>query len=210
MNQDTLEGGQSSERTLCASALRATTLRERTVRALRRGAAGRPRPSCRGRQPPAGLRLHRLRPAVQRRRCGQISSGSPARPVSCRLRAQRRGVGAASAPHRSGLLPGEHSRPAVSSPFTRAPPAPRSRWWRWSSGKNWLEANPVLKTLEPDVEALLVNRMGGACECYRVGIDECYKLVGLIRMHWKGFSGGQAAWDEIGRFFVGLKERSHA
>jgi uncharacterized protein DUF5947 len=72
------------------------------------------------------------------------------------------------------------------------------------------QINPVLATLEPDVEALLVNRMGEACECYRVGIDECYKLVGLIRLHWRGFSGGQAAWDEIGRFFLGLKERSHA
>ena len=57
-------------------------------------------------------------------------------------------------------------------------------------------------TLEPDVEALLVNRIGEARECYRVGIDECYKLVGLIRTHWRGLSGGQAVWDEIGRFFA--------
>jgi len=73
-----------------------------------------------------------------------------------------------------------------------------------------VEANPVLKELEPDVEALLVNRVGGARQCYRVGVDKCYQLVGPIRMHWMGFSGGQTAWDEIGRFFDSLKEQSHA
>jgi hypothetical protein len=71
--------------------------------------------------------------------------------------------------------------------------------------------NPLLRDLEPDVEALLINRIRDARECYRVGIDECYKLVGLIRTHWRGLSGGQAAWDEIGRFFDDLKRReSHA
>jgi Family of unknown function (DUF5947) len=70
------------------------------------------------------------------------------------------------------------------------------------------EDNPILRDLQPDVEALLVNRVGEARECYRAGIDECYKLVGLIRTHWRGLSGGTAVWDEIGRFFVGLKARS--
>jgi hypothetical protein len=71
-----------------------------------------------------------------------------------------------------------------------------------------VEENPILRDLEPDVEALLVNRVCGARECFRAGVDECYKLVGLIRTHWRGLSGGRAAWDEIGRFFAGLKERS--
>jgi len=68
--------------------------------------------------------------------------------------------------------------------------------------------NPMLRDLEPDVEAILVNRVGGARESYRVGIDECYKLVGVIRTKWRGLSGGQDVWDEIGLFFAGLKERS--
>jgi len=72
-----------------------------------------------------------------------------------------------------------------------------------------VEENPALADLEPDVEALLVNRLGTAREFYRVGIDECYRLVGLLRSHWRGFSGGPAVWEEIGRFFAGLKERSH-
>jgi hypothetical protein len=68
--------------------------------------------------------------------------------------------------------------------------------------------NPVLRDLEPDVEALLVNRVGGARDYFRVGIDECYKLVGLIRTKWRGLSGGHEVWGEIGRLFAGLKERS--
>jgi hypothetical protein len=68
--------------------------------------------------------------------------------------------------------------------------------------------NPVLREFEPDVEALLVNRVGATREYYRAGVDECYKLAGLIRIHWRGLSGGTAVWDEIARFFAGLKERS--
>jgi uncharacterized protein DUF5947 len=68
--------------------------------------------------------------------------------------------------------------------------------------------NPLLHRFEPDVEALLVNRVGAARDCYRVGIDECYRLVGLVRKHWRGFSGGPAVWGEVAQFFAGLKERS--
>ena len=39
-------------------------------------------------------------------------------------------------------------------------------------------------------------------------IDECFKLVGLIRIHWRGLSGGTEVWEEIGRFFTSLNERS--
>jgi hypothetical protein len=79
--------------------------------------------------------------------------------------------------------------------------------------ESWQELvadNPVLQELEPDVEALLVNRVGGAREYYRVPIDECYKLAGIIRTRWRGLSGGTEVWDEIGRFFTSLKERSGA
>jgi hypothetical protein len=68
--------------------------------------------------------------------------------------------------------------------------------------------NPQLAKLEPDVEALLVNRIRGAREYYRVPIDECFKLVGLIRTHWRGLSGGAQVWKEIEQFFQQLKSRS--
>jgi hypothetical protein len=75
--------------------------------------------------------------------------------------------------------------------------------------------NPLLRELEPDVQALLVNRIGPAGErpggeYYLVPIDECYKLVGLIRMHWRGLSGGSEVWQEIARFFSGLRQRARA
>lgn len=70
------------------------------------------------------------------------------------------------------------------------------------------EQNPTLLTFRPDVEALLVNRVFNKRDYYRVGIDECFKLVGLIRSYWRGLSGGPAAWAEINRYFAELKERS--
>ena len=75
------------------------------------------------------------------------------------------------------------------------------------------ESNPAVKKMEPDTEALLVNRVASArghasSEYYIVPIDECYKLVGLIRAHWHGLSGGAKVWEEIGAFFAGLKQRS--
>jgi hypothetical protein len=69
-------------------------------------------------------------------------------------------------------------------------------------------ANPVLREMEPDVEALLVNRARGAREHWLVSIDECYRLVGLIRTHWKGLTGGQEVWDRIAAFFDDLGDRS--
>jgi len=76
-----------------------------------------------------------------------------------------------------------------------------------------VQANPILSWMQDDVSALLVNRVGrvrGAspAEYYLVPIDECYKLVGLIRTHWRGLSGGTEVWREIGAFFAGLKKRA--
>lgn len=64
--------------------------------------------------------------------------------------------------------------------------------------------NPALEEMKPDVEALLVNRVDEAEEYYIAPIDTCYELVGLIRLHWRGFSGGQEVWEEIEAFFERL------
>jgi hypothetical protein len=72
--------------------------------------------------------------------------------------------------------------------------------------------NPSLREMEPEVEALLANRVGAArgvaAEYFIVPIDECYKLVGLIRLHWRGLSGGTEVWREVGAFFASLKHRA--
>lgn len=82
--------------------------------------------------------------------------------------------------------------------------------------ESWHEVvsqNRVLEELPPDVEALLVNRLGAArgfaeAEYYLAPIDVCYKLVGLIRRHWRGLSGGSDAWRQIASFFAELKGSS--
>lgn len=68
--------------------------------------------------------------------------------------------------------------------------------------------NPILLAMQPDVEALLVNRVGEKREYFIAPIDECYKLVGLIRLKWHGLSGGTETWQAIDGFFAELKERS--
>jgi hypothetical protein len=67
-------------------------------------------------------------------------------------------------------------------------------------------SNPDLADLEPDVEALLVNRIDGARDYYRVPIDRCFALVGLIRTRWRGLSGGAEAWQAIRNFFAELRD----
>jgi hypothetical protein len=53
---------------------------------------------------------------------------------------------------------------------------------------------------------LLVNRT--AREYFVLPIDECYRLVGLMRSHWKGLSGGTEVWREIHLFFAEMKGRA--
>jgi len=72
------------------------------------------------------------------------------------------------------------------------------------------EANPVLATLEPDVEALLVHRARGERRHYVVPISDCFELVGLIRTRWRGLTGGREVWEEIARFYDGLDRRARA
>ena len=69
-------------------------------------------------------------------------------------------------------------------------------------------ANPVLGTLETDVEALIVNRLGGAHEHAIVPIDECYRLVGLVRVSWEGISGGTRVEEAVSGFFADLQEQA--
>ena len=70
-------------------------------------------------------------------------------------------------------------------------------------------ANPLLRELKPDVEALLVygGRSAGPFRCFLVPIHLCYELVGRVRRTWKGLSGGEEAWQGIEQFFAGLQNR---
>ncbi|WP_245966794.1 DUF5947 family protein [Sphaerisporangium album] len=71
-----------------------------------------------------------------------------------------------------------------------------------------LDANPEAARPQPDVEAYLVDRRPEGFVCHLVPIDACYELVGLVRLHWKGFDGGREAWVAIDGFFAKLRARS--
>jgi Family of unknown function (DUF5947) len=58
------------------------------------------------------------------------------------------------------------------------------------------------------VEALLVNRVGDKRMYFIAPIDKCYELVGTIRAHWKGLSGGEEVWREIDGFFAQLTDQT--
>ena len=60
------------------------------------------------------------------------------------------------------------------------------------------------------MEALLVNRVGGARRQWLVPLDDCYALVGLIRTRWRGLSGGSEVWHEIDGFFEELDRRARS
>ena len=92
--------------------------------------------------------------------------------------------------------------------FYPSPMGPTESLLKLSAWAELERCNPALKAMERDVEALLVNRVRGARQHFLVPIAECYSLVGLIRTRWRGLSGGREVWEEIGRFFEELRERS--
>jgi hypothetical protein len=92
--------------------------------------------------------------------------------------------------------------------FYPSPMGPTESLLKLGAWEELERLNRVLEGMERDVEALLVNRVRGAREHFLVPIDECYSLVGLIRMHWRGLSGGRGVWDEIDTFFEDLRRRS--
>ncbi len=71
-----------------------------------------------------------------------------------------------------------------------------------------VQRNPVLDHLDPDAEALIVNRLGETAQHVIAPIDQCYALVGLIKLRWEGISGGAALQEAVPEFFVGLRGRA--
>lgn len=100
---------------------------------------------------------------------------------------------------------------SASAKMTAMYPSPAGATESSLSLESWEEIrsqNRPLQTMERDVEAFLVNRVGSHAEYFLVPIDECFRLVGLIRMHWKGLSGGTEVWQQIENFFTELRFRS--
>jgi hypothetical protein len=76
------------------------------------------------------------------------------------------------------------------------------------SWQRLVELNPILNDLEADGEALVVNRMSGEHQHAIVPIDECYRLVGLIKSTWEGISGGDAIANAVPKFFTYVRHKA--
>jgi hypothetical protein len=79
-----------------------------------------------------------------------------------------------------------------------------------SAWEDLCAANPVLESLDEDVEGLIVNRMGERHQFAIAPIDECYRLVGTIKAGWEGISGGGAVERIVPGFFAELQRRAEA
>ncbi len=87
-----------------------------------------------------------------------------------------------------------------------------------STWERVVAANPALRTVLPDVEALLVRggdhptapvgSEDGGFTAHLVPIDACYELVGRMRSTWRGFDGGQEARTALATFFADVERRS--
>ena len=100
---------------------------------------------------------------------------------------------------------------SAATKMTAMYPSPAGATESSLSLKSWEEIrsqNRPLQKMEPNVEAFLVNRVSSNPEYFLVPIDECFRLVGLIRMHWRGLSGGTEVWNQVEQFFTGLRSRS--
>ena len=71
-----------------------------------------------------------------------------------------------------------------------------------------VQANPALEELDPDAEALIVNRLSDPPQFAIAPIDVCYGLVGLIKSRWEGISGGDALEQAVPQFFDELRTRA--
>jgi hypothetical protein len=75
----------------------------------------------------------------------------------------------------------------------------------WSA---MVAANPPLAALEDEVEALLVRHTADGGQQWLVPVDDCFRLVGVLREAWQGFTGGTAVWRRLDEFFDGLERRA--
>jgi hypothetical protein len=70
------------------------------------------------------------------------------------------------------------------------------------------DSYPLFAAMTPDVEAVFVNRAEHGNEVFLLPIDECYSLVGELRLRWQGFDGGAEAHAALAAFLAGLRSRA--
>jgi len=75
--------------------------------------------------------------------------------------------------------------------------------------EEFVRTHAELSHLEPEVEAVLVQKREGKRDFFRVPITTCRKLIGLLRRNWEGLSGGTRVRQEIDDFFDRLRDESN-
>jgi hypothetical protein len=70
-----------------------------------------------------------------------------------------------------------------------------------------VRACPALADVTPLVEALLVNTTGDRRDAWLVPVDDCFRLVAVVRREWTGLTGGDRVGPAIERFFDELGRR---
>jgi Fe-S cluster biogenesis protein NfuA len=78
----------------------------------------------------------------------------------------------------------------------------------FSSWSRMVELNPILADLEPDIEALIVNRLSDPPAYAIAPIDRCYALTGTIKVSWEGISGGPKVGEAVSGFFDELRTQA--
>ena len=68
----------------------------------------------------------------------------------------------------------------------------------------------MLDGLATDSEALIVNRLADPPQHVIAPLDDCYRLVGMIKSRWSGISGGPELAATVEEFFDGLRETAVA
>jgi hypothetical protein len=84
-------------------------------------------------------------------------------------------------------------------------PSPAGATAAGADATPWLAAveadNPALAAMADDTEALLVDRVRGRRRQWIVPLDDAYRLVALVRTHWRGITGGTQMWRELDSFY---------
>ena len=173
-------------RRLAQRAGRSRRGRGRALRPLRREMPDRP-------PPPAAPRgaADPLRPASPAAPCGRATPGCgrPARARSARgVRAEPTSCGPSSRSRSASRSSSSASAPAASWRSTRARRGRPSASSTSRRGTSWWRRTPCSR-LEPEVEALIVNRIGEPPQYAIVPIDRCYELVGTDQGELAGHLG---------------------
>jgi hypothetical protein len=101
------------------------------------------------------------------------------------------------------------TRSAESGEITAAYPSPLGALRSAVPADSWREVercHPGLPGGVSEVTALLVHRGDGAGEHWLLPLDDCYRLVAVVRAHWKGLGGGPEVWQRVEDFFRELTE----